>query len=45
MYEKPEGDNVEEVDLSDYQPAESHGAQDSDDDDDPRGGRIGCAHQ
>lgn len=45
-FEKPEGDHVEDVDLHDYEPGESNGAQDSDeDDDDPRGARIGCAHQ
>lgn len=39
-FEKPEGDNVEEVGLSDYEPG-AGGAQDSDDEDDPRGQRIG----
>lgn len=42
---RPDGDNVEDVDLCDYEPG-TGGAQDSDDDeDDPRGQRIGCAHQ
>lgn len=44
-YDKPEGDNVEDVDLCDYEPQDSHAGQDSDDEDDPRGARIGCAQQ
>jgi hypothetical protein len=44
-YEKPEGEMVEEVALSDYATPVGN-AQDSDDDeDDARGQRIGCAQQ
>jgi len=44
-YEKPEGEMVEDVDLSDYATPDGN-AQDSDEDeDDPRGARIGCAQQ
>jgi hypothetical protein len=44
-FDRPEGDHVEDVSLMDYEPGESGGGQDSDDEDDPRGQRIGCAHQ
>jgi DnaJ family protein A protein 2 len=42
---KPTGDNVEEADLNDYEPSDNNAAQDSDDDDDTRGPRVGCAQQ
>jgi hypothetical protein len=44
-FEKPTGENVEEADLNDYEPSDNNATQDSDDDDDTRGPRVGCAQQ
>jgi len=45
-FEKPQGEHVEEADLNDYEPDQNSATQDSDDDDDSRGGpRVGCAQQ
>ncbi|CAG7787083.1 unnamed protein product [Allacma fusca] len=45
-FEKPQGEHVEEADLNDYEPEQNSATQDSDDDDDSRGGpRVGCAQQ
>jgi len=45
VYDKPTGDHVEDADLNDYEVMENNGAQDSDDDEDPRGTRVGCSQQ
>jgi len=44
-FEMPTGDHVEEVDLNDHHPSEYNATQESDDDDEPHGARVGCAQQ
>ncbi len=44
-FQMPTGDNVEEVDLNDHHPTEYSATQESDDEDEPHGARVGCAQQ
>lgn len=45
QFEMPSGDNVEEVDLNDHHPTDYNATQESDDDEEPQGARVGCAQQ